>query len=90
MSAGVRYFSVAGKHDGHFLNAEFFLPYRIVLDKEGPNDGVVSVASAQYGERLDLWEGDHFSLVNWFNPLARHRGFSARPRGEIRAVAGTA
>ncbi len=78
-AAGVRYFSVAGKHDGHFLNAEFYLPYRIVLEKEGPNDGVVSVASAQYGERLDLWDGDHFSLVNWFNPLARHRSFWRNP-----------
>ena len=46
-AAGVRYFSVAGKHDGHFLNAEFVLPYRIVLEKEGPNDGVVSLASAR-------------------------------------------
>ena len=77
--SGVRYFSVAGTHDGHFLNAEFLLPYHIVLEKEGPNDGVVSVASASYGERLDLWEGDHFSLVNWLNPLARHRGLGRDP-----------
>jgi triacylglycerol lipase len=76
---GVRYFSVAGQHDGHFLNAEFLLPYRIVLEKEGPNDGVVSVASANYGERMDIWEGDHFSLVNWLNPLARHRSFWRDP-----------
>jgi triacylglycerol lipase len=75
----VRYFSVAGKHDGHYLNAEFFLPYRIVLEKEGPNDGVVSVASATYGERLDIWDGDHLSLVNWFNPLVPHRGFGRAP-----------
>jgi triacylglycerol lipase len=78
-AAGVRYFSVAGVHDGHFLNAEFLLPYRIVLQKEGPNDGVVSVASATYGERVDVWDGDHFSLVNWLNPLARHRGFRRDP-----------
>lgn len=76
---GVRYFSVAGKHDGHFLNAEFVLPYRIVFDKEGPNDGVVSVASATYGERVEVWDGDHLSLVNWLNPLARHRSFWRDP-----------
>jgi triacylglycerol lipase len=75
----VRYFSVAGQHDGHPLNAEFYLPYHIVLKKEGPNDGVVSIASAHHGEQLDVWEGDHFSLVNWFNPLARHRGFGRNP-----------
>jgi hypothetical protein len=32
------------------------------------------VASAAYGESQDIWEGDHLSLVNWFNPLSRHRG----------------
>ena len=78
-AAGVRYFSVAGKHDGHFLNAEFLLPYRIVLEKEGPNDGVVSVASANYGESLQIWDGDHLSLVNWLHPLARQRSFERDP-----------
>jgi triacylglycerol lipase len=77
--SGVRYFSVAGKHDGTFLNPEWLLPYRIVLEKEGPNDGVVSVASANYGERMDIWDGDHLSLVNWLNPLARHRSFWRDP-----------
>jgi triacylglycerol lipase len=76
---GVRYFSVAGSHDGTVLSPEFLLPYQIVLEKEGPNDGVVSVASASYGERVDLWDGDHFSLVNWLNPFAPHRGFGRDP-----------
>jgi triacylglycerol lipase len=78
-AAGVRYFSVAGRHDGHFLNPEFVLSYQIVLEREGPNDGVVSLASASYGERVDVWEGDHLSLVNWLNPLARHRSFWRNP-----------
>ncbi len=75
----VRYFSVAGQHDGGYLNPEWFLPHGIVLKTEGPNDGVVSVASATYGESLEVWEGDHLSLVNWFNPLARHRGLFRDP-----------
>lgn len=66
--AGVRYFSVAGRHDGSFMNPEWLLPYNIVYFAEGPNDGVVSVASASYGENVDVWEGDHFSLVNWLSP----------------------
>jgi triacylglycerol lipase len=69
---GVRYFSVAGKHDGAFFNPEWLLPYNIVLENEGPNDGVVSVASATYGESVEVWEGDHFSLVNQGNPLSRY------------------
>ncbi len=76
---GVRYFSVAGKHDGHILNTKFLVPYHIVLAKEGPNDGVVSVNSARYGECLDMWEGDHLSLVNWFNAVAPHRSFGRDP-----------
>jgi triacylglycerol lipase len=76
---GVRYFSVAGRHGGHYLNPEWLLPHRIVLEAEGPNDGVVSVASAAYGESQEVWEGDHLSLVNWLNPLARNRGLWRDP-----------
>jgi triacylglycerol lipase len=71
----VRYFSIAARHDGHWMAPEWLLPYYIVLKEEGPNDGVVSVASATYGESVEIWEGDHFSLVNWPRPLAPNRGF---------------
>ncbi|MBI2807167.1 MAG: hypothetical protein HYX68_19470 [Planctomycetes bacterium] len=70
----VRYFSVAGRHDGHLLHPEWLLPYHIVLKHEGENDGVVSVASATYGETLDVWEGDHIRLINWYHPTAHWRG----------------
>jgi triacylglycerol lipase len=70
---GVRYFSVAGRHDGHYLSPEWLLSYNIVLTAEGPNDGVVSLASARHGEDLDIWDGDHLSLVNWINPVTGAR-----------------
>lgn len=70
----VRYFSVAGKHDGHFLHLEWLLPYSIVTKQEGDNDGIVSVVSATYGEVCDQWEGDHIRLVNWYHPAAHLRG----------------
>ena len=77
---GVRYFSVAGRHDGNFLNPEWLLPYHIVRQAEGDNDGVVSVESARYGtDEVELWDGDHLSLVNWLNPLAVNRGFGRDP-----------
>lgn len=75
---GVRYFSVAGQHPGDWLSPEWILPHRIVQDAEGPNDGVVSVSSAQWGEALDVWDGDHISLVNWETPLARMRKLETR------------
>ena len=86
----MRYFSVAGKHDGHLLNAKFLLPYHIVLAKEGPNDGVVSVDSATYGERLDMWEGDHLSLVNFDSrsgAIAGHRAIRRRYGPLVRRLA---
>ena len=70
----VRYFSVAGRHDGHFLHPEWLLPYGIVKEAEGDNDGIVAVESAKYGEQFDIWEGDHLRLVNWYHPAVQFRG----------------
>jgi triacylglycerol lipase len=76
---GVRYFSVAGRHDGHWLIPECYLSYQIVLQLEGENDGVVSTASARWGESMEVWDGDHFSLINWLNPFGCNRGFGRDP-----------
>jgi hypothetical protein len=73
-AAGVRYFSVAGRHDGSVLHPEWLLSFNHVTKHEGDNDGVVSVESAKYGEVWDIWEGDHFLLVNWPNPFRNMRG----------------
>lgn len=70
----VHYFSVGGRHDGNLLHPEWLLSYNIVLQKEGHNDGVVSLESARYGKEFDVWEGDHLSLVNWSNPVTHYRG----------------
>jgi triacylglycerol lipase len=67
----VRYFSVAGRFQSTLATPEWLLSNHIVLSAEGPNDGVVSIASASYGEVQDVWDGDHLSLVNWHHPLAR-------------------
>jgi triacylglycerol lipase len=61
----VRYFSVAGQHQLGWHTPEWQLPARIVESAEGPNDGVVSVASARWGQDCEVWEGDHLNLVNW-------------------------
>jgi triacylglycerol lipase len=71
---GVRYFAVAGKHDGDWFTPEWHLPHQIVLEAEGPNDGMVSIASATYGERTEIWEGDHLNLVNWQDRGSQVRG----------------
>jgi triacylglycerol lipase len=71
---GVRYHAVAGVCDREWVGAGWRVPHAIVSRAEGPNDGVVSVASATWGEHTDVWEGDHLNLVNWPNRLARKRG----------------
>jgi triacylglycerol lipase len=72
--SGVRYFSVAGKFEGDWLNPEWQLSHKIVSAAEGENDGVVSVKSATYGESCEIWDGDHLSLINWPNPTLQARG----------------
>lgn len=71
---GVRYFSVAGLCEGLLLGSEWRVTHGIVHRAEGANDGVVSVASATWGEHTDVWDGDHLNLVNWPNRQARKQG----------------
>lgn len=71
---GVRYFSVAGRHEPTWWLPEWHLSHRIVRDAEGENDGVVSVASAAYGESREVWDGDHLSLVNCMSLVSQVRG----------------
>jgi triacylglycerol lipase len=63
-AANVRYFSVAGQFSLAWTLPEWQLSHRIIEKYEGPNDGLVSVASARWGEAFEVWDGDHASLVN--------------------------
>jgi triacylglycerol lipase len=65
---GVRYFSVAGRHPKNTWLARMQLLHTFVHVTEGPNDGIVSLESAKWGESFEEWEGDHLSLVNWPDP----------------------
>ena len=73
-AAQVRYFSVAGRCEGPWLTPRWLLPHAIVSQAEGPNDGVVSVESARFGEHTDIWDGDHLNLINVLNLSAYLRG----------------
>jgi triacylglycerol lipase len=82
----VRYFSVAGVIEKPWMAAGWKLPSRIVRRAEGPNDGVVSVASATWGERTAVWRGDHLNLVNWPNNRMRKAGEWPDRTGEYGAL----
>jgi triacylglycerol lipase len=61
---GVKYFSVSGKREWKRLPPIFLHSARIVEATEGPNDGIVSVASARWGEHLGTWPADHLHAIN--------------------------
>lgn len=80
-SSKVKYFSIAGVFEPPrllgILGAKG-LPlgllgatHDIVSSQQGENDGVVSVASAEFGAKkenwnfLGKWSGNHFRLINW-------------------------
>lgn len=70
----VRYFSVAGVCERPYLGYGWRMTAGVVRRHEGANDGIVSVASATWGERTELWPGDHLNLVNVPNKLMRKAG----------------
>jgi triacylglycerol lipase len=78
----IKYFSVAGhKRRDEMLYALRF-SHDVIAPAEGPNDGLVSVQSARWGEFLGEWNCDHFNLVGWTGPrewLARY-AIDVRPK----------
>ncbi|KAG8862057.1 hypothetical protein FRC20_011370 [Serendipita sp. 405] len=69
---GVEYFSWGASCQPSLVDP-FKWPYGVILDKEGPNDGLVSVSSAQWGKYLGtLEEVNHLDLVGWIN-TARYK-----------------
>lgn len=64
---GVAYFSY-GATVSPALWSAFRGPHRIVEAEEGPNDGLVSVASSRWGVyKGTLINVSHLDLINWTN-----------------------
>ncbi|MCJ1362359.1 hypothetical protein MMC16_001462 [Acarospora aff. strigata] len=66
---GIRYYSYGATVDPSFWSV-FRQSHRIVEREEGPNDGLVSVASSQWGTYKGTLVGvSHLDLINWTNKL---------------------
>jgi len=66
---GVTYFSYGAMATPPLWSA-FRQSHRIVEQEEGPNDGLVSVASSQWGTyKGTLEDVSHLDLINWTNRL---------------------
>jgi triacylglycerol lipase len=61
---GVRYYSISGARSWHRMPPLYYHSHKIITALEGDNDGVVSVASAQWGQHLGTWPVDHLHATN--------------------------
>jgi triacylglycerol lipase len=61
---GVGYFSIATFQKPSRIAPFLLIPHKVVFEREGDNDGVVSVKSAIWGKHLDTWQTDHLHAVN--------------------------
>ena len=83
---GVRYFSVAGNKRRHEMLYALRYSYDVIAPVEGPNDGLVSVRSARWGEFLGEWNCDHVNMVGWTGPRERLIGYSIDVRPKYREI----
>ncbi|GEM08235.1 triacylglycerol lipase [Rhodotorula toruloides] len=61
----VRYFSFSAEFTPSWSNP-FRIPWGVVYEREGPNDGLVSVQSARWGDhRATLHNVNHADLIGW-------------------------
>ncbi len=81
----VRYFSVAGQFVSSWLTPAWQMSWHVINNEAGDNDGLVPVSSATYGQDTDHWQGDHVSLVNFPDLVAKATG---RWRDRTTAYAG--
>ncbi len=61
---GVRYYSVSASRPEHFFRTLLTHAHRHVYEREGPNDGLVSVKSATWQKHLGTWNADHWQTIN--------------------------
>jgi triacylglycerol lipase len=84
---GLRTLSVAGACPANWLNLGWRFPSWLVAQQEGANDGVVSAASARWGQRHETWTADHLNLVNKPNRLMLKVGaWQDRSRDYLRLI----
>ena len=66
----VRYFSYGAMMGRPPLLSPFRTTWQVMQNAEGPNDGLVSVQSSQWGDYKGTLVGvSHLDLINWTNRL---------------------
>ncbi|KAI0347830.1 alpha/beta-hydrolase [Trametopsis cervina] len=77
---GVKYYSWGAVYEPGLIDT-WKWSHSVILEKEGPNDGLVSLNSARWGTYLGTLEGvNHLDLVGWVN-TARYKWAEIMGRG---------
>lgn len=64
----VDYFSYGASLDNPHPWSAFRFSHGVMLEREGPNDGLVSVDSAKWGTYEGTLQGvSHLDIINWYN-----------------------
>jgi triacylglycerol lipase len=61
---GVAYYSVGCARPIHLIPPWSYLSHKVVYDREGDNDGLVSLKSAAWGTSLGTWNAHHWHAIN--------------------------
>lgn len=75
---GVEYLSIGAHMDPHAASDKvnpLIIPHDIIYKAEGPNDGFVSLTSAQWGHYLGSVCADHFDFTNRWRVTSLGRDF---------------
>ena len=62
--AEVRYYSISASRPWTRVPLWAIHSWRVVNAAEGPNDGLVSITSATWGQHLVTWPADHWHTIN--------------------------
>lgn len=82
-----RYFSY-GAYCNPALYSVWRLPHAVIQEKEGPNDGLVSVASSMWGTyEGTLVEVNHLGIINWVNRIEYAYGQIIGKKRQFNALA---
>jgi triacylglycerol lipase len=82
----VRYFSAAGSKRRHEMLYALRFTSDVIERADGPNDGLVSVDSARWGEFLGEWNCDHLNMVGWSGPREWLAGYAIDVRPHYRQI----
>ncbi|KAI5817339.1 Alpha/Beta hydrolase protein [Pyronema omphalodes] len=83
----VSYFSY-GAYCNPALYSVWRLPHAVIQEKEGPNDGLVSVASSMWGTyEGTLVEVNHLGIINWVNRIEYAYGQIIGKKRQFNALA---